>query len=169
MADVTETVAMIVRKEVRLAEEREYCPLNDDCRYEQGITPIISALVEGLARVNHITLPSKELADRFCAKIRAAEALRNKRNDLLPESFIDSMQRAGCLTDSDDTIAAVLLMEEFAALTPGEIPPTDDERHYFETGDEVVEFFERFDGWEGHELVTRLTLDGKYCVDVASV
>jgi hypothetical protein len=158
MTDVTETVARIVRKEVRLAEEREYCPLNDDNRYEQGLTPIVAALVD------HITLPSKALADRFCAKIRIAEELRER--DDLPESFVDAMRREGHMCDTDDAIAAILLMKEFAALTPGEIPASDGERHLFDTGDEVVEFFEKFDRWEDHELVTRLSTDGKYCVDV---
>jgi hypothetical protein len=186
MADrITETVALIVRKEVLLADERGYLPLNEDGRYQQVLTPVVAAVVaavvEGLARVDqlaptaghpalHITISSKELADRFCAKIRVAEEIRDKRDDLLPESFVESMQHEGCLCDTDDAVAAVLLMEtlmkEFAALQPGEIPASTGERHFFDTGIQIVEFFEKFDRWDDHELITRLALDGKYCVDV---
>jgi hypothetical protein len=157
---VTETVALIVRKEVRLAEERGYCPLNDDNRYEQALSPIVTVLVE------HVTLPNKVLADRFCSKIRDAEELRKHRDDLLPEAFVNSMQLTGHLCDTDDAVAATLLMKDFAALVPGEIPVTDGERHVFDTEIQVIEFFEKFEGWEDHQLVTRLALDGRYCVDV---
>jgi hypothetical protein len=157
---VNETVSLIVKWEVRLAAEREYSPLNDDGRYRRILTPIVAAVVD------HITLPSKELASRFCAKIRAAEVLRTRRDDLLPETFVDSMRRAGHLADTDDAIAAVLLMKDFAALQPGEIPASLGERHFFDTVDEVVEFFEKFDRWETCELVTRLSTGGEYCIDV---
>jgi hypothetical protein len=160
MANKDETVAMIVRKEVRLAEERGYCPLNDDDRYEQALSPIVAALVD------HVTLPSKVLADRFCSKIRTAERAREKRDDLLPASFVESMQQAGFLCETDDAVAATLLMKEFAALAPGEIPATEGERHFFDTEAQVADFFERFERWETHELVTRLSTDHKFCVDV---
>jgi hypothetical protein len=59
MADrITETVALIVRKEVLLADERGYLPLNEDGRYQQVLTPVVAAVVaavvEGLARVDQL-------------------------------------------------------------------------------------------------------------------
>jgi hypothetical protein len=162
---VDETVAMIVAREVRLAVERGYNPLNEDGRYEQVLRPIIAAFAY------RVPWDAEEIAKIFCSKIREVEAAHERRDDRLPELFLQAMQMEGYATDPIDATAAILLMEEYVgidigdgALVATELPPAG-ERHFFTSVLEVVEFFETF-GWENHELVTRLATDGRYCVDV---
>jgi hypothetical protein len=155
-----ETVALIVRKEVALAEARGYLPLDEDGTYGKALRPIVASFVYRLPA------DAEEIAERFCTKIRVAEEARDKRYDLLPEKFRESLENLGYLGDPNDAVAAVLLMEEFAALTPVEIPAWVGERHLFDTEVQVVTFFEAFERWDTHALVTRLGLDHRFCVDV---
>jgi hypothetical protein len=160
---VDDTVRLIVEREVQLAEERGHLPLNEDGRYQQVLRPIIAAFAY------RVPWDPEELAERFCSKIREVEAAHERRDDRLPELFLQAMRLEGYVTDPIDATAAILLMEEYCgggALTRTELPLVTGKRYFFTSVFKVIDFFERFDGWENHELVTRLALDGRYCVDV---
>jgi hypothetical protein len=55
-----------------------------------------------------------------------------------------------------------VVLSHMVPLALPEIP----ERHFLRTQADVLVFYEKFDRWDGHELVLRRALDGRYVVDI---